>query len=84
MHPLNKCHFPRFGPRFPALSKTYDKELQKLAKDVAGDLGYDCIKEGVYFVQSGPCYETVAECRYIRMAGADVVGECTEMNPPFC
>ena len=49
-----------------------------MAKEAASDLGYDFIREGVYIVQAGPCYETIAECRYFRMIGADVTGGCTK------
>ena len=64
----------RLGPRFPALSEAYDKELRKLALTVSNQLGFDFVKEGVYCLQSGPCYETVTESRMMKMLGADMTG----------
>lgn len=67
----------RFGPRFPAMSEAYDPKLRKLAKKVGDDLGFDFVREGVYVMQVGPCFETVTECKMLRNMGADVTGMST-------
>ena len=66
----------RFGPRFPAMSEAYDQKLRRLGLDVADQMGMQ-IREGVYVMQSGPCYESVTECRLLSLLGADVTGEET-------
>lgn len=64
------------GPRFPDMSEAYSHRLRVIAKEVAMDL---CIpvSEGVYAAMLGPCYETPAEIRMLRILGADVVGMST-------
>lgn len=58
------------------MSDAYDHELKQLIYDVASDLGYsDFLREGVYCVLGGPSFETIAECRMLRLLGADAVGE---------
>lgn len=78
INPLRGPNDERFGPRFPAMSKAYDREYRKLAKQVAEELGYShYLREGVYCSLGGPCYETVTECRFLQTAGADAVGMST-------
>ena len=68
----------RFGPRFPAMTTAYDRELRRFAKQVAFDLGMDSfIREGVYVHLSGPNYETPSESIFLRNIGADAVGMST-------
>ena len=43
---------------------------------LTGELGID-LKEGVYMYFPGPQYETPAEVRFARIAGADAVGMST-------
>jgi len=77
-NPLVGPNDDRFGVRFPSMSDTYNPELRKLAKSVAVELGYDAfIHEGVYAMQAGPSYESVSECRLIKILGGDVVGMST-------
>lgn len=64
------------GVRFPDMSNAYSKKCIDLAKDVAKALDLK-IKEGVYVGNTGPCYETPAEIRMIRMMGGDAVGMST-------
>lgn len=65
-----------FGVRFPDMSNAYDRELRKLARQIAEEQGVD-IKEGVYINVTGPSFETVAEVNFFRMVGADAVGMST-------
>lgn len=57
------------------MSDAYDRELRQLAHEVAAEVGYDFLKEGVYSVLGGPSFETIAECRLLHRLGADAVGE---------
>jgi purine-nucleoside phosphorylase len=64
------------GPRFPDMSDAYSHEFREIAKEVASSLCIP-ISEGVYAAMLGPCYETPAEIRMLRIMGADVVGMST-------
>lgn len=63
-------------PRFLPLSDAYSRLLRKLVFRAAHDLSIkrDALAEGTYAWVSGPTYETPAEGRFLRAAGADVVG----------
>lgn len=74
--PLRGENIPEFGPRFPDASRLYTPALQTLARDTAADLGIT-LREGVYMYFPGPQYETPAEIRFARMAGADAAGMST-------
>ena len=74
--PLRGENLPEFGVRFPDSSHLYTPALQDLARQSAGELGID-LKEGVYMYVPGPQYETPAEVRFARIAGADAVGMST-------
>ncbi len=75
-NPLIGKNDETLGPRFPDMSEPYDRQLQKTLKDVAEKEGIH-LREGVYASVSGPCFETPAEYRYIRIIGADAVGMST-------
>ena len=62
--------------RFPEMSAPYDPELRRLAQDLARDMGIR-LRGGVYAAVLGPCYETPAEVRFLRAAGADAGGMST-------
>ena len=65
----------RFGDRFPAMSTAYDGQLRALADQVAVELNMKSfVQHAVYVYQTGPCLETVAECRMARCLGGDVIG----------
>ena len=66
----------RLGPRFPDMSDAYDPALRKLAHAVAAEEGVT-LREGVYSWLVGPSYETPAEIRMLRTAGADLAGMST-------
>jgi purine-nucleoside phosphorylase len=75
-HPLRGPNDDRIGPRFPAMVGAYDAELRALALVAAGAAGVRC-HTGVYAMVAGPSYETSAELRFLRLAGADAVGMST-------
>ena len=74
--PLRGENLPEFGVRFPDASKLYTPALRQVARNAAEKLGI-ALKEGVYMYFPGPQYETPAEVRFARIAGADAVGMST-------
>ncbi|XP_078688493.1 purine nucleoside phosphorylase-like [Branchiostoma floridae x Branchiostoma belcheri] len=77
-NPLKGHNEDRFGPRFPAVSDAYNSELRQLARDIGKELGFESfMQEGVYVQVGGPSYETIAECKLLRMLGGDCVGMST-------
>ena len=62
--------------RFPDMSNPYDEAWRGTARNIALTLGIP-YREGVYVWTSGPSYETPAEIRTFRQAGADAVGMST-------
>ena len=75
-NPLRGANDERFGPRFPDLSEVYDKEFQEIAIQEARAIGIE-LRRGIYAALTGPSYETPAEIRMLRAAGADAVGMST-------
>ena len=75
-NPLIGKNIEEFGPRFPDMTHNYDRELRKKAHEIAARHGIT-LKEGVYFGDTGPSYETPAEYKFYRMAGGDLVGMST-------
>ena len=66
----------RFGPRFPASSDIYTAEIRMLARQAAKELGLDAyLKEGVYAMNGGPSFESIAECKMLATVGVDAVGK---------
>ncbi len=74
--PLRGPNHDELGPRFPDMSKAYSKDLLDKAIQVAKNLNIK-IQQGVYVGLSGPCFETPAEYRYLRIIGGDNVGMST-------
>ncbi len=74
--PLRGENLPEFGPRFPDSSHLYTPALQDVARAAAKKLGME-LREGVYMYFPGPQYETPAEVRFARLAGADAAGMST-------
>ncbi|XP_049862689.1 purine nucleoside phosphorylase-like [Schistocerca gregaria] len=77
-NPLIGPNDERFGPRFPATVKCYDRGIRKKVMSIAKEMGItEIIKEGVYTAQGGPAFETVAETRCLKALGTDAVGMST-------
>ena len=75
-NPLIGPNFNEMGPRFPDMTCAYDKELIARAEEIAAGLGMS-LRKGVYLSSTGPTYETPAEVRFYRLAGADALGMST-------
>ena len=74
--PLIGANINELGPRFPDMSDIYKKDLQKILRDTANELGIK-LQEGVYIQLSGPNYETPTEVKMCRILGADAAGMST-------
>jgi purine-nucleoside phosphorylase len=75
-NPLMGPNIDELGPRFPDMSRAYDPELMNTARRVASG-NKIAIREGVYCGLSGPSFESPADLRFLRLAGADAVGMST-------
>ncbi|MGB8213460.1 MAG: purine-nucleoside phosphorylase [Anaerolineales bacterium] len=76
LNPLIGPNLDAFGPRFPDMSQAYDRALCELARKVARENNLS-LHEGVYVGLSGPSFESPADLRFLRLAGADAVGMST-------
>jgi len=76
LNPLMGPNLDEIGPRFPDMSQPYDRAYCDLARKIAKDNG-DTLREGVYAGLSGPSFESPADLRFLRLAGADAVGMST-------
>lgn len=74
--PLIGPHDEALGPRFLDMRGAYDADLRALAHRVAQaqDL---VLREGVYVMNAGPCFETPAEIAFLIGIGASAVGMST-------
>ena len=75
-NPLVGPNLDEMGTRFPDMTCAYDLKLQALADKIGSEMGLT-LKHGVYFGSTGPTYETPAEVRFYRSAGADLLGMST-------
>jgi purine-nucleoside phosphorylase len=75
-NPLIGINDDRLGPRFPDMSRPYDREMIDAAMEAARKNNI-VAHQGVFVAVSGPNLETAAEYRFLRMIGADVVGMST-------
>ena len=75
-HPLHGKNFNELGTRFPDMSNAYDKDLRRLAMDIAKENNIK-LQHGVYVGTQGPTFETPAEYNYFRIIGGDAVGMST-------
>jgi len=76
LNPLIGPNLDEFGPRFPDMSQAYDRQLCELARKVAKENDI-LLREGIYAGLSGPSFESPADLRFLRLAGADAVGMST-------
>lgn len=76
VNPLVGPNDEALGPRFPDMIEPYDHELMDLADQVALAKGIK-LRRGVYAAMTGPCLETRAEYRFLRIIGADLIGMST-------
>ena len=75
-NPLRGLNDAAFGNRFVDMCCPYDKKLSKKLKQSARSLKIK-LKTGIYVAVTGPNLETRAEYRFLRAAGADMVGMST-------
>jgi purine-nucleoside phosphorylase len=76
MNPLSGPNLDELGPRFPDMSQAYDRKLIDIVRHMAQENDI-LLHEGVYAGLSGPSFETPADLRFLRLAGADAVGMST-------
>lgn len=75
-NPLFGPNIDELGTRFPDMSQAYDREYQELSRRVARETNLT-LREGIYAGLSGPSFESPADLRFLRQAGADAVGMST-------
>ncbi|MEM8943935.1 MAG: purine-nucleoside phosphorylase [Planctomycetota bacterium] len=75
-NPLVGINDDRLGVRFPDMSAPYTPELIDVGQEIARRENF-VAHRGVVVAVTGPCLETRAEYRFLRMIGADVVGMST-------
>ena len=73
IHPLIGPNDEGIGPRFPDMSEPYAQKWLDISRDVALNAGVPCVP-GVFAAMAGPSMPTRAEYRFLRQAGADLVG----------
>ena len=76
LNPLMGPNLDEIGPRFPDMSQPYDREYCELARNIAKQNNLT-LREGIYAGLSGPSFESPADLRFLRLAGADAVGMST-------
>lgn len=75
-NPLIGKNLDEFGPRFLDMTRPYDLALIEKMEKIAAEKGI-VLHKGVYLGGTGPTYETPAEYKFYRTAGADAVGMST-------
>jgi purine-nucleoside phosphorylase len=75
-NPLRGLNDPAFGNRFVDMFSPYNKDLNKALLSAAKKVKTP-LQKGVYVAVQGPNLETKAEYKYLKAAGADMVGMST-------
>lgn len=75
-HPLRGKNDATMGVRFPDMSEAYNKELRRIAVEIAKNHNIK-LQHGVYVGTQGPTFETPSEYNYFRIIGGDAVGMST-------
>ena len=75
-NPIIGKNLDELGPRFVDMTRPYDLSLIKKMEEIAAEKGI-ILHKGVYLGNTGPTYETPAEYKFYRTAGADAVGMST-------
>ncbi|MGQ0604123.1 MAG: purine-nucleoside phosphorylase [Anaerolineales bacterium] len=76
LSPLRGPNDESLGPRFPDMSVPFDRDYRANALAVAQAAGLT-LHQGVYAGLAGPSFESPADLRFLRTAGADAVGMST-------
>jgi purine-nucleoside phosphorylase len=76
LSPLRGPNLTVFGPRFPDMSRAYDRDLIGIAQKVADEADF-VLRKGVYICLAGPSFETPADLRFLHGIGVDAVGMST-------
>jgi purine-nucleoside phosphorylase len=76
LSPLRGPNDESLGPRFPDMSLPFDRDYRARALAVAQAAGLT-LHQGVYAGLAGPSFESPADLRFLRTAGADAVGMST-------
>lgn len=76
VNPLIGENDDAYGTRFPDQSNVYDRNLRQKVLELAKAADIP-LRQGVYMMFSGPCFETPAEIRMARTLGASAVGMST-------
>jgi len=75
-NPLIGQNVEELGPRFPDMTRAYDRRLISLAEEIGKEMNIP-LHKGVYVGGTGPTFETPAEYNYFRIIGGDVCGMST-------
>ncbi len=75
-NPLIGKNIDELGERFPSMNHLYDPSFSSIAMQIARTNGIP-LHQGIYIGVSGPSLETKAECAFMAMIGADIVGMST-------
>lgn len=76
LNPLRGPNIEEIGPRFPDMSRAYDRQLAELARRVATENDI-FLHAGVYVCLAGPSFESPADLRFLLNSGVDAVGMST-------
>jgi purine-nucleoside phosphorylase len=76
LSPLRGPNLDELGPRFPDMSRAYDRDLCAIAREIAAEKSLT-MHEGIYASVAGPSFETPADLRFLSMVGVDAIGMST-------